>query len=51
MQFAIGVQSADYLILRRHVQLLHDSVKFLAQFDILSIQLCNLTVFLREQEF
>ena len=51
MQFAIGVQSADYLILRRHVQLLHDSVQFLAQFDILSIQLCNLTVFLREQEF
>ena len=51
MKFAIGVQSTDYLILRGHVQLLHDSVQFLAQFDILSIKLCNLTVFLREQEF
>ena len=47
MQLSIRVEPADYLILRRHVQLLHDAVKFLAQFDILRVERGNLAILLR----
>lgn len=51
VQFAVGVQPANNLVLRGHVQLLHHPVQFLAQFHIFSIKVPNLAVFLREQEF
>ena len=51
VQLAVRVKTADDLILRGHVELLHDAVQFLAEFDVLGIELSQLTVFLAEQEF
>ena len=51
VDLAIAIQPTDDLILRRHVQLLHDFVQFLAQFDILCIEIGNLRVLLTKQEF
>ena len=50
VHLAIAVQTADDLVLRRHVQLLHHFVQFLAQFDVLCVQSANLSILLTEQE-
>ena len=39
------------MILARHVELLHDPVELLAQFDVFSVHSGNLRVFLSQEEF
>ena len=51
MELAIRVQTANDLVLRWHVKLLHYTIQFLAQFYILLIEFDNLTIFLGKQEF
>ena len=51
MELAIRVQTANDLVLRWHVKLLHHTIQFLAQFYILLIEFDNLTIFLGKQEF
>ena len=51
MQIAVRVETSNDLVLRWHVELLHDLVKLVSELDIFSIEGGNLTVFLREQEF
>lgn len=46
VQLSIGIQTTDDLVLRWHIELFHDSVKFLAQLDVLTIEGRNLGVFL-----
>ena len=51
VKLAIAVKTSNYLILARHVELLHDSVELLAQFDVFSVHSGNLRAFLSQQEF
>ena len=44
VQFTIRIKSTNDLILRRHIELLHDFVQFLAQFDIFGVKLGYLAV-------
>ena len=51
VKLAVTVETSNYLILARHVELLHDSVELLAQFDVFSVHSGNLRVFLSQEEF
>lgn len=51
MKLSITIKTSNYLILTRHVELLHDTVKLLAQFNVFSIHCGNLRVFLSKEEF
>ena len=46
MELTIGVESSNNLVLGWHIQLFHDFVKFLAQFDIFAVQSRDLAIFL-----
>ena len=48
MELTIRVKTTNDLILRWHVELLHNFIKLLFQSDILSIQAANMCVFLRK---
>ena len=51
MKLAVAVEASNNLILAWHVELLHDSVELLAQFNVFSIHSGNLRVFLSKEEF
>ena len=50
MELTIGVESSNNLVLGWHIQLFHDFVKFLAQFDIFAVQSRDLAIFLSQEE-
>jgi len=48
VEVTLGVESTDDMVLRGHVEFLHDTVEFLSELDILCIKSCDLDVFLRK---
>ena len=42
MKLTVAVETSNYLILARHVELLHDSVELLAQFNVFGVHSSNL---------
>ena len=51
MELTIGVETTDNLVLRRHIELFHHFVKFLAQFNIFTVKISDLAILLRQEEF
>jgi len=48
VEVTLGVESTDYLVLRGHVEFLHDTVEFLSELDIICVKAGDLDVFLRK---